>query len=68
MDQSNVLQGDDAIERTAALIEYYGGRETFDDGQRLRALVTEQWKLIHYVGEPFGELYDLTADSEEFRK
>ena len=67
MDQSNVLQGDDAIERTAALIEYYGGRETFDDGQRLRALVTEQWKLIHYVGEPFGELYDLTADSEEFR-
>ncbi len=27
---------------------------------------TADWKLIHYVGQPFGELYDLKNDPGEF--
>ena len=31
------------------------------------AVRTHDWKLVHYPGEPFGELYDLRADPGEFR-
>ncbi len=31
------------------------------------AVRTEDWKLIHYPGEDFGELYDLQNDPGEFR-
>jgi arylsulfatase len=30
-------------------------------------LRTAEWKLIHYVGQPWGELYDLCQDPGEFR-
>ena len=30
-------------------------------------LRTERWKLVQYVGQPFGELYDLENDPGEFR-
>jgi len=35
-------------------------------GFRAVALRTERWKLIHYPGRPYGELYDLTRDPDEF--
>ncbi|MEA3403081.1 MAG: sulfatase-like hydrolase/transferase [Armatimonadota bacterium] len=31
------------------------------------AVRTQDWKLIHYPGEDFGELYDLREDPGEFR-
>ena len=35
-------------------------------GMRLKTLTTERWRLTHYVGEPFGKLYDLKEDPGEF--
>lgn len=32
----------------------------------LRTLRTREGRLSHYPGAPYGELYDLTADPEEF--
>ncbi|MBD3292952.1 MAG: sulfatase-like hydrolase/transferase [Armatimonadia bacterium] len=31
------------------------------------AVRTQDWKLVHYPGEDFGELYDLQSDPGEFR-
>jgi len=47
---------------------YDGGR--FPDGPKrlhLNALVTEDHKLVHYAGQPFGELFDLGQDPGELR-
>ncbi|MCZ6634040.1 MAG: sulfatase-like hydrolase/transferase [bacterium] len=64
--QVPVLRGEAQSVRDAALVEYYHGRRTARDGMRLKALVMDQWKLIHYPGELYGELYDLEADPGEF--
>lgn len=32
-----------------------------------RMIRTEEWKLVHYAGKPYGELYDLRTDPGEFR-
>ena len=28
-------------------------------------LVTDRWKLLHYGGQPHGELYDVVNDPED---
>ena len=35
-------------------------------GLRLRTLITERWKLTTYAGQPYGEVYDLHEDPDEF--
>ena len=35
-------------------------------GFRIKAVRTRDWKLIHYPGAPYGELYDLRNDPDEF--
>ncbi|NPV08104.1 MAG: sulfatase-like hydrolase/transferase [Anaerolineae bacterium] len=35
-------------------------------GHEVKALRTREWKLIHYPGRPYGELYDLINDPDEF--
>ena len=35
-------------------------------GFRIKAVRTEDWKLIHFPGCPYGELYDLKNDPDEF--
>jgi len=30
-----------------------------------RSIRTEEWKLVHYPGKPWGELYDLSSDPHE---
>ena len=64
--QLPVLRGNARSVRDAALTEYYHGRVRPEDGMRLKTLTTERWRLTHYVGEPFGELYDLQEDPGEF--
>ena len=32
----------------------------------LKAIRTRDWKLVHYAGKPFGELYDLRNDPNEY--
>ena len=41
--------------------------ECVDDPQKLRlkSIVTDRYKLVHYHGQPFGELYDLEDDPRE---
>ena len=35
------------------------------DTADIHALVTEEWKLIYYAGDPNGELYNLKDDPQE---
>lgn len=35
-------------------------------GLRLRTLMTDRWKLTWYVGQAYGEIYDLEEDPHEF--
>ena len=35
-------------------------------GFKITALRTRDWKLVHYRGQPYGELYDLRNDPDEF--
>ncbi len=32
---------------------------------RVKMLVTDRWKLLHYGGQPYGELYDVVNDPED---
>ena len=34
---------------------------------RIKSVRTRDWKLVHYPGQPYGELYDLRADPGELR-
>jgi arylsulfatase A-like enzyme len=36
-------------------------------GFHVIALRSREWKLVHYVGQSYGELYHLTEDPDEFR-
>jgi arylsulfatase A-like enzyme len=49
------------IERKGVRIEY----KEEPDRIRYKCWVTEQWKLAVYLGESFGELYDLQNDPGE---
>ena len=33
---------------------------------RVMALRSKDWKYVHYPGQPYGELYDLRNDPDEF--
>ena len=66
VDQSTVLKGNTVSVRNSVLIEYFHGRQRPCDGLRSKTLVTDRWKLTHYIDEPFGELYDLDNDPDEF--
>lgn len=64
--QASVLRGETRCARDSVLVEYYHGRKWPSDGLRAKTLITDRWKLTHYVGEPYGELYDLRDDPQEF--
>ncbi len=57
----NYLQGGMAPERKGVRIEY----KEEPDRIRYKCWVTKDWKLAVYLGESFGELYDLTNDPGE---
>jgi len=62
-DLSPALLHGDASPRRAALIEH------MDDPAKLRlkSIVTERYKMTVFLGQPFGELYDLAEDPGEVR-
>ena len=53
--------------RDELLIEYNDGgtRLGFDIPARMRALVTQEWRYTLYLGQDWGELYDLINDPNE---
>jgi arylsulfatase A-like enzyme len=57
--------------RGAALTEWRGEKLHQGAGApptpAVRCLTTERWKLVHYEGKDFGELYDLRNDPCELR-
>ncbi|MHB9132409.1 MAG: sulfatase family protein [Armatimonadota bacterium] len=54
------------LPRPAALVEWRE-RPYQETGpyQIARCLVTEDWKLVYYPGQPYGELYDRRHDPDE---
>ena len=65
-----VLRGETDVHRDAVIVE----RTTVlrpDNVQpdpaifRVKMLVTERWKLLHYGSAPYGELYDVTNDPDD---
>ncbi|MFC1715258.1 sulfatase [Candidatus Poribacteria bacterium] len=43
-----------------------GARGIDPTGFKIKAVRTKEWKLIHYPNAPYGELYDLRNDPDEF--
>ncbi|MDP6777230.1 MAG: sulfatase-like hydrolase/transferase, partial [Candidatus Latescibacteria bacterium] len=33
---------------------------------RLRSMISDRWRITHYASQPYGELYDLESDPNEF--
>lgn len=58
-----VLRGDAARVRDWVLVEFQSG---YRPHLKLKALVTPEHKLVHYAGQPYGELYDRVHDPGEF--
>ena len=42
-------------------------RAVYSEFPTMKMVRTEQWKLVHYVRAPYGELYDLKNDPQELR-
>ena len=63
VDWSAHLAGEGAAPRDHAVVEY------IDDpaGLRLRTLVEAEWKITVYENAPWGELFDVRNDPDEFR-
>lgn len=57
-----MLLGGPAVSRDSVLVE----RQDLYWNLDLRTLRTTEWKLNYYRGRPFGELYDLKNDPNEF--
>lgn len=47
--------------------EYQEALPGFGKPPRLRTIVSENWRMTVYMGEPWGELYDLVEDPGETR-
>lgn len=62
MSMAPILRGDKGGGRSCALTEF----NCYDWGLSMKTIVTADYKLTYYAGERFGELYDRTADPEEF--
>ena len=62
-----VLNGETARHRDEIFIEYNdsGARLGFQTAARVKALVTERYRFTLYMGEDWGELYDLAEDPNE---
>lgn len=59
-----LVQGDDAI-RDAVFSEH-GRSNQIPDIDFMTMIRTDDWKLVHYLNQPWGELYDLKNDPQEF--
>lgn len=57
-------KGHDGVLIEDEIQRVFGG---FDRPVRLRTLITGRWRLTHYLGAPWGELYDLNEDPGECR-
>jgi arylsulfatase A-like enzyme len=62
--QAPVLRGEAETAREWALVEY--NADEFPDLNQ-KCLVTRDRKLTYYGGQPYGELFDFTADPGEHR-
>lgn len=56
--------GHDAVLIEDEIQRVFGG---FDEPVRLRTLITGRWRMTHYLGADWGELYDLAQDPGESR-
>ena len=67
-----LLRGDDRVKgRDSVLVQdrespELRAREIDPTGFKITCLRTRDWKLVHYRGQPLGELYDLNNDPDEY--
>ena len=66
-----ILRNDDATGRDSVLVQEREAPDLAARGMDPASVSqigvrTEEWKLIHYEGRPYGELYDLKNDPGEF--
>ncbi len=57
-----MLEGKPDKAKECLLIE----QDTLEHGLRLRTLVTDRYRMTLYAGQPYGELFDLQEDPQEF--
>ncbi len=67
---ANVLHGEAAAHRDAVIVERITtlpavGEEREALVLRVKMLVTDKWKLLHYGSAPYGELYNVENDPED---
>tara|TARA_B100000809_G_scaffold197147_1_gene196758 strand:- start:918 stop:1802 length:885 start_codon:yes stop_codon:yes gene_type:complete len=67
---ANVLRGEAAAHRDAVIVERITtlpavGEEREALILRVKMLVTDKWKLLHYGSAPYGELYNVELDPED---
>ena len=60
---SPLLRGETEDHRDAVIVDRISVLE--DVVMKVKMLVTEDWKLLHYGSAPYGELYDVKNDPED---
>ncbi|NKB68654.1 MAG: sulfatase-like hydrolase/transferase [Candidatus Latescibacteria bacterium] len=64
-----LLRGASQAHRDAVIVERISVLAATDGDQelvlRVKMLVTDKWKLLHYGSAPYGELYDVERDPED---
>ena len=58
-----LLRGTTDAHREGALIEFHS---FYRPWLNLKTWRDREWKITHYAGQPYGELYDLANDPDEF--
>lgn len=60
---AGVLRGEAHRHRDAVVVERIS--ILAEGAMKVKMLVTEEWKLLHYGSAPYGELYDVRNDPED---
>lgn len=60
---AGVLRGEVHRHREAVIVERIS--VLAEGAMKVKMLVTEDWKLLHYGSSPYGELYDVRNDPED---
>ncbi|HAA75429.1 TPA: hypothetical protein DCE37_09940 [Candidatus Latescibacteria bacterium] len=61
---ARLLSGETDTHRDAVVVERISALGS-EEPMKVKMLITEDWKLLHYGSAPYGELYDVKNDPED---
>ncbi len=61
------LRGDESWEPREYVFAEQGRDGNLNATEFVTMVRSERWKLVHFLGEPHGQLFDLQADPQENR-